>query len=131
MQQKQFGKYLRFWKVTGKSKPWSQYKDFLLCMCSKLAGHVGAKKGFWYNMTHNSWVQVFKTLHSISLKSESWRLRVENDDYLSTNVLHNSCFRPQAWIVEAIHSVEYDPTSAHFFPCGYIPNLSVGYESIQ
>ena len=26
------------------------------------------------------------------------------------------------------HSVVYDPISAHFFSCGYIPNLSEGYE---
>ena len=25
------------------------------------------------------------------------------------------------------HSVVYDHISAHFFPCGYVPNLSVGY----
>ena len=30
-----------------------------------------------------------------------------------------------------VHSVVYDPISAHFFPCGYVTNLSMGYESIQ
>ena len=30
-----------------------------------------------------------------------------------------------------MHSVVYDPVLAHFFACGCIPNLSVGYEYIQ
>ena len=30
-----------------------------------------------------------------------------------------------------VHSVAYDPISAHFFPCGYDQNLSMEYESIQ
>ena len=29
------------------------------------------------------------------------------------------------------HSVLYDPISAHFFPCGYNPNLRMRYKSIQ
>ena len=31
----------------------------------------------------------------------------------------------------ALHYVVYDPISAHFFPCGYVTNLSMGHESKQ